>query len=334
MMLDKKIILPKLQFGENKSIVTNNFNEVKEYIHEFTPSLKILDSVYSSNSFASKSFEIDINGLNLISFSATPMYLEQYPTKEENYLYIPTVGGSSIVADNKKLDCVAMKKALFHSYMTQGEEREVSSFVIMPLDKKRLLFTAKSMLGEESKYINVDFDSSREVLLDYYQYSFSEIFLNIFKMIEQYNCNKTILENIKLDDILYRNIVTMLNPKIFIKDAIENTNIKSSKKGLVNIFNFVEQYPNENLTLTDLENISGLSSRTLQYTFHKELSTTPTKFLRSLGLKKAKRLLLNNKNNLSITQIALECGFSNHSFFSKYFKEEFGVTPSQFLINN
>lgn len=54
----------------------------------------------------------------------------------------------------------------------------------------------------------------------------------------------------------------------------------------------------------------------------------PTEFIRSIRLKKAAQLLINSK--LSVVEISERVGFSTPSYFSKCFKEMFGVLPTQY----
>ena len=58
---------------------------------------------------------------------------------------------------------------------------------------------------------------------------------------------------------------------------------------------------------------------------------TPIEFIRSIRLKRAAQLL--EKSGMSIAEIAYEVGFNNPKNFSKSFKEEFHVLPSQFIAN-
>jgi AraC-like DNA-binding protein len=48
-------------------------------------------------------------------------------------------------------------------------------------------------------------------------------------------------------------------------------------------------------------------------------------------LKKAVQLL--EKSQLSIASIAYEVGFNNPTYFSKVFKDEYGMVPSDYLAN-
>lgn len=58
---------------------------------------------------------------------------------------------------------------------------------------------------------------------------------------------------------------------------------------------------------------------------------TPLEFIRSIRLKRAARLL--EKSGMSIAEIAYEVGFNNPKNFTKLFKEEFKVLPSQYIAN-
>lgn len=55
---------------------------------------------------------------------------------------------------------------------------------------------------------------------------------------------------------------------------------------------------------------------------------TPIEFIRSIRLKRAAQLL--EKSGKSIAEIAYEVGFNNPKVFSKFFKEEFDILPSQY----
>ena len=53
---------------------------------------------------------------------------------------------------------------------------------------------------------------------------------------------------------------------------------------------------------------------------------TPIEFIRVIRLKRAAQMLRESQQNVS--EIAYQLGFNNPKYFSKYFKDEFGVLPS------
>ena len=55
---------------------------------------------------------------------------------------------------------------------------------------------------------------------------------------------------------------------------------------------------------------------------------TPSQFVRSVRLQKAKELLLNSE--LSISEIAYDVGFADPSYFTRTFQKEFGTSPRDF----
>lgn len=71
----------------------------------------------------------------------------------------------------------------------------------------------------------------------------------------------------------------------------------------------------------------GFSERQLQRKLKAVTNKSPNQLIRSVRLHRAKELLL--KNNKNISEVAYQTGFSNPSYFSKCFKKEFNVSPSE-----
>ena len=90
-------------------------------------------------------------------------------------------------------------------------------------------------------------------------------------------------------------------------------------------------YVDENMQRPDLsvEELSaelGMSRVHLYKRLKQITGKTPIEFIRVLRLKRAAQLL--RESQLNISEIAYRCGFNNPKYFSRYFKEEFGVLPS------
>ena len=56
--------------------------------------------------------------------------------------------------------------------------------------------------------------------------------------------------------------------------------------------------------------------------------TTPSEYLRAKRIKRAEELI--HSDELNISEIAYTIGFNNPRYFSKYFQEAYGLTPSQY----
>ncbi|WP_221796435.1 helix-turn-helix transcriptional regulator [Oceanobacter mangrovi] len=73
----------------------------------------------------------------------------------------------------------------------------------------------------------------------------------------------------------------------------------------------------------------GVSRRTLNRLFNAE-QTTPTRWLWAQRLERSK-VMLEARQDIRVTDVALNCGFSDFSHFSRVFKSRFGVTPRSLL---
>jgi AraC family transcriptional regulator len=85
------------------------------------------------------------------------------------------------------------------------------------------------------------------------------------------------------------------------------------------------------LRLRDLARAAMLSEFHFHRVFQALIGSTPAEFVRRLRLETALGLMSRSRST-SLTTIALECGFSSSSDFSRCFKQRFGVPPSSFDI--
>jgi AraC family transcriptional regulator len=87
----------------------------------------------------------------------------------------------------------------------------------------------------------------------------------------------------------------------------------------------------EPLRLRDLARVALLSPFHFHRVFQCLVGSTPAEFVKRLRLKKALGLMSRTRSP-SLTAIALACGFSSSSDFSRSFRQRFGVPPSAFDI--
>lgn len=81
-------------------------------------------------------------------------------------------------------------------------------------------------------------------------------------------------------------------------------------------------------TTQKLAKMLGSTVRQLNRVFQEYANATPQEVWRDMRLQHARWRLMNSKR--TITQIAHECGFSDSSHFSRWFKARFGETPSEY----
>lgn len=87
------------------------------------------------------------------------------------------------------------------------------------------------------------------------------------------------------------------------------------------------------VTIDELVEISGVSSRSLYYGFKRWRGTTPMSYLRSLRLALAREELKRaREEGGNVTRIALGVGYDHLSRFSKDYKLRFGESPSTTML--
>lgn len=90
----------------------------------------------------------------------------------------------------------------------------------------------------------------------------------------------------------------------------------------------VESHIGEPVTVEELAFLCNMSRATFQRRFEKIYNTSPQKYLRSQKLQMAAGLLVSAAAQPS--DVYFKVGYQNHASFSAAFREEFGVTPSQY----
>ena len=88
---------------------------------------------------------------------------------------------------------------------------------------------------------------------------------------------------------------------------------------------FIERYLGTRLTLSDLAREAGLSRFHFLRTFERLVGVTPHRYILRARLREAAMRL--EAESTGILDIALDCGFSDQSNFSRAFRAEFGASP-------
>jgi AraC-like DNA-binding protein len=93
----------------------------------------------------------------------------------------------------------------------------------------------------------------------------------------------------------------------------------------------VENY-RQQVDLEDLCRTTAVSARTLQRYFHEYLGMSPTEYLRATRFEAAKRALKKgHASDRTVSEIALDHGFSHLGRFSVEFRKRFGCSPRDLL---
>lgn len=110
-------------------------------------------------------------------------------------------------------------------------------------------------------------------------------------------------------------------------DNIKTRNAKDNQK-ILEIINYIDQYYNENITLTQIAKQFHWSYGYLCKYFKEHVGISVKEYIDNIKVTHAKRDLINT--DLTITDIAYLHGFPNLQSFTHIFKKKHHLTPGEY----
>lgn len=100
--------------------------------------------------------------------------------------------------------------------------------------------------------------------------------------------------------------------------------------GIQTALDYIQLNYMEHITIENLAQLSTMSTASFKRHFKNETKCAPMQYIIRFRLEKSKKLL--RTHGISISEIALSCGFSSASHFTSYFKKHYNMNPSQYKI--
>ncbi len=152
--------------------------------------------------------------------------------------------------------------------------------------------------------------ASNHILNDYWSWSSDELAVHIENLI-------TIKE--KIENTYQNNTIHLKRSNFPTRD----------ERFLSQLRRYIEEnIDNPELTVNTVILELNISRTHLHRKLKMLLGLSITRYIRKIRLEKAVQLLIQKADNIS--QIAYQTGFSDCSYFTKCFKQEYGISPSEF----
>src|SRR5512134_1376897 len=95
-----------------------------------------------------------------------------------------------------------------------------------------------------------------------------------------------------------------------------------------NVTQYIREHIREPLNREVLADVAGFSVPHFHRVFTAEVGESAVSYVRRLRLERAGRKL--RMGAVDITEVALAAGYDSHAAFSKAFKQQYGLSPSEF----
>lgn len=328
-MNSRKRPLYELPFGNEGAVVYTDILKFSDNIAKVVSSLNFYESTLPKQEFASKSRVLSIDGLKISASANTPVIVDVGHTDDVT-LMIPMQGMSSSTFDNKRLVWGEGVGACFLPSMKRGGDSTYRSLLTLTINEIKLRSTMRAMYGLfDDEKLNANLSAPKVVPLTLGHMNLVNAFHGLSKIIDAANLDAELLQMQGVDDMFYRNIAIMLEPEIFIKRYEKRPQL--SKNGFKNACDYALAHLSDRITLTKLENVSGLSQRALHNAFVDKFQKSPMQWVKEQRLNAAHKSLNASNQSDTVTQIALGLGFSNLGQFSIDYRKKFGESPSAAL---
>jgi AraC-like DNA-binding protein len=117
--------------------------------------------------------------------------------------------------------------------------------------------------------------------------------------------------------------------RVYINNEAYSTAHKDSKKDrLSEVFQYVNENYKKDIVLIEIAEIANMTPTSFCRMFKLKTKKSFVEYLNEIRVSKACKFLL--ETDLSMSEIAYECGYKTASNFNKLFKKFMGMTPSEF----
>jgi transcriptional regulator GlxA family with amidase domain len=185
------------------------------------------------------------------------------------------------------------------------------------------------MLGlPASAAIDLQLEDPRLTPLTVAGQPFGVVLQQLGTIIDMHQRDAKVLTQLGVQDMLFRHIVMMLRPEVFLNQAAHPRTSGDGTALVSQLCDYLRAHLDAGLTLTDMEAFSGLSARSLQLAFKKQLGCSPMQWLTVQKLHAIRAKLANADTSESVTSLAVAY-FPNLGDFARYYHRLFGELPSQ-----
>jgi len=230
----------------------------------------------------------------------------------------------------EKLNCCLFSSGTSKYYSLELARKKINNIFLLIINRKEFeskLSHLNCDFDDQNRRIFMDLNGVNSFLnLDYFS-------LEVGKLIEEFrHCD---VENFMKPIYLEGKTYEMLTYQIqYFNNKADNENTnksirKNTIKKIEKAVEIIEKDMDQRINVHTLAKQVGLNQNTLQSGFKKLHKSSVNEYIKNKRLEMAKVLI--EDSDLNITEITYKIGINSRSYFSKLFKEKYGITPSAYI---
>jgi AraC-like DNA-binding protein len=300
-------------------------------MNQVAPGVNAYDPIGSPSAFSSKFNTLKLPALQLTTLVMSPTYIDRSGVKSAT-LMVPLAGDFNCFVEGRSHQCGPGLGSMYFpqncgQFKGGGGTRNHVSLQFEPLILEK---TARAMLGlSDNAVLDLHLANPRVAPLAVAGQPFSALLQHVGALVDLHQRDAKVLTQLGVQDMLYRHIAMMLRPEAFLPQT-NSPRTSASAILVAQLCEYMQAHLDASLTLTDLEVFSGLSARSLQTAFKKQVGFSPTQWLTRQKLHTIRAKLESADASESITSL-VGTYFPNLGDFARYYQRQFGELPSQTL---
>jgi signal transduction histidine kinase/ligand-binding sensor domain-containing protein/AraC-like DNA-binding protein len=274
-----------------------------------------------------------------------PLYSIQHVGIEK---YTTTISKSTNNVNLPIVYCVDSDSDLLGYLKSELEDSyRVELFSTIPEIRKAILRKHPNLIISEAMFVNstIGFDFCKQLKSDNYTSHILFIILSGLSTEEdkllayEYGADAFVSKPFDISFLKVR-IQLLLKMHLNVKEKIRNELIVNPKEidistnsdmFLANVMNMIEEeYANEKFDVDYLAHHLNITRSMLYRRFKAVVNQSPAEFIKDFRLKRAALLLETTSYN--VTEVSEKVGFTDVRYFSKLFKDQFGVLPKSYSM--
>ena len=322
--------LRPMPFGQAVATVLTDEAACGEFLARLPDAPSRFGAIGAADAFRIRLKNVSLPGVSLVAGSGTPKATDHCSRRLA--LVIPFGGVETVLRAGREEHRWAAPHHAF--FIPAGEKIEAESsggaFLRLDLVETAVIKTAAGMAGlGNSRPHAIELSRSRIVPLQAGGTNWLPVIRSLCSMIDAFDCDASRLVTAGFDDLLLRTVVMMLSPD----SSVERQFVTRPSRAfdLNPLLERIEANLAGRVTLGDLEEWTGLGSRTIQLAFQKQFGCGPMQWVRDRRLDRVRAKLLAAQPGDTVRGIAASCGLTRMATLIPEYTARFGERPSDTL---
>ncbi|WP_428029878.1 helix-turn-helix domain-containing protein [Ancylobacter sp.] len=322
--------IPSLAFGMDRCIEFDDAERLAEALGPKGRASLVYRPVDHKMPFCSRSASVKTAYARIVASASSAVDVEAEGASLTGVLLLPIFGTTLTQYGRHSVEWGHGTNAAFLPPDRCTARTTLRSVVSVDIDPAAIEPVLNGILGDDCRKETchfIDFTTPRPLTTHVRGVDFLKVILSYLSVLDSMNLEPDLIERSGIDNIILRSALLMMHPEL-ISAREERRNDRLNAIG--SVCDYIDANLNNRITLTDLELISGLSGRRLQYAFRARFDCTPMQWVAQRRLEAVRAHILAARPGASITAIA-SLYFTNLGDFARLYRVRYGELPSQTL---